>query len=231
MTDFDDHFYRPPMQTTASLMFPARSQQTVRGFIHAKTPADGRWRQVTYASQGERETALLLLAERQLWNIHDQPPPVPYRDIDGRQRTHRFDYLATFMCGQAIAVAVKPEKQVLRLRFRETLACIRRDLTPHFAQKIVLVTERQRHPLEVQNAERLNLFRRIEDQAADKIMQDAIAAVQDEVCISHILSQTNLEGRGFRAIFRAIYDGQLHADKQKLITPQSRVVPVKEIET
>lgn len=63
--DDDDDFYRPPVPTTAGLMFPARSKFTVRGLTLAMTPAEMYWRQIISASQHERATCLLALADPQ----------------------------------------------------------------------------------------------------------------------------------------------------------------------
>lgn len=129
MTNLENEdLYRPPLPTVAGLMFLARSKLTVRGFTLAMTPAEQRWRQIISASQGERETCLLSLAMPDLWNLIDQPKPVSFVDVDGRQRTHRFDYLAEFKNGRRVAIAVKPAERVERLNFKATLQAIKRDL-------------------------------------------------------------------------------------------------------
>jgi len=205
-------------------MFPARSRQTVRGFTFAKTRADKRWRQIIYASQGEREACLLLLAEVDLYNIWDQPSPVTYIDDTGKQRSHRFDFLVEFKNGQRAAVAVKPEERAKRLNFEATLKCIRRDLPLQFADAVFIVTEKERHPLEVQNADLLNFFRRRPDSEADATISDILARLQDEITIAELIAQTDLGARAFPAVFRAIYDGRLRANRRELINHQTPVV-------
>jgi len=204
---FDDDFFRPPSPTVAGLMFPARSKQTVRGFTLAKTPADQHWRQIISASQGERETCLLALSMPDLWNLVDQPKPVSFVDVDGRQKTHRFDYLSEFRNGCRVAIAVKPAERVERLNFKATLQAIKRDLPVGFADKVYLVTEHQRHKVEVRNAELLNFFRRCPDPEADGIISDLIAQLFDEISIGEMSKKTDLGARAFRAAFRAIYAG------------------------
>ena len=220
---FDDDFYRPPAPTTAGLMFPARSKQTVRGFTLAKTPADQHWRQIISASQGERETCLLLLALPDLWNLFDQPKTVSFVDIDGKQRTHRFDYLAQLKDGSRVACAVKPQEKVERLNFKSTLAAIKRDLPVGFADKVMLVTERERHRVEVQNAELLNFFRRCPDTEADSVVSDLIDRLFGEISLTELISKSGLGARAFRAAFRAIYAGSLIANTRELITNNSIV--------
>lgn len=226
--DDDDDFYRPPLPTTAGLMFPARSKQTVRGFTLATLPAEDRWRQIISASQHERDTCLLTLADPNLWNLHDQPKPVNYVDFDGRQRTHRFDYLAVYRDGTKCGLAVKPEDRAIKLNFRQTLIAIRRDLPKGFADKVFLVTERNRRPIEVQNAMLLNFFRRCIDAEADALIADQISAVSEETSIFDLVKPTGLRGRGYRAAFRAIYAGLLQANTRERITINSIVAPRKD---
>ena len=220
---YDDDFYRPPESTTAGLMFPARSKLTVRGFTLAQTPAEKRWRQIISASQGERETCLLVLADSNLWNLHDQPETVAFVDVDGCQRTHRFDYLAEYRDGLKVALAVKPASRVDRINFRTTLKAIRRDLPMGFADKVCLVTENNRHPKEVQNAQMLNFFRRSPDEHADALTLERIATLTGEVSINDLLSPIGLGARGYRAVFRAIYAGLLQANTREFISINSIV--------
>lgn len=208
----------PPAPTTAGLMFPARSQFTVRGFSFAKTPAEQRWRKIIFASQLERATCLLALADPKLWNLHDQPQTVSYIDDAGRRRTHRFDYLAEYRNGSRVSLAVKPSERVEKLNFRSTLAAIRRDLPKGFADRVYLVTERNHHPKEVQNAELLNFFRRCPDDEADLLVAESILALSHELSIGDLIKPLGLGARGFRAAFRAVYAGLLQANTRELIS-------------
>ena len=206
-------------------MFPARSKQTVRGFTFAKTPADQHWRQIISASQGERETCLLTLAMPNLWNLFDQPKPVSFVEVDGRQRTHRFDYLAEFKGGERVAIAVKPLDRAKKLNFKASLKAIKRDLPTGFANKVVLVTERERHRVEVQNAELLNFFRRCPDAEADSVISDLTNRLFGEISLTELINKSGLGARAFRAAFRAIYAGSLTANTRELITNNSIIAP------
>lgn len=222
---FEDDLYRPPSPTTAGLMFPARSKLTVRGFTLARTPAEQRWRQIISASQGERETCLLTLAMPNLWNLFDQPRPVSFVEVDGRQRTHRFDYLAEFKGGERVAIAVKPLERARKLNFKASLKAIKRDLPAGFADKVVLVTERERHRVEVRNAELLNFFRRCPDEDADRVVSDLIDRLFSEISLIELINKSGLGARAFRASFRAIYAGKLIANTRELISTNSIVAP------
>ena len=209
-------------------MFPARSKFTVRGFTMAYTPAEQYWRQIISASQGERECCLLALAMPELWNLFDQPRPVAFVDTDGTHRSHRFDYLIVLRDGTRVAVAVKPSERVKALNFRATLREIKRDLPVSFADKVYLVTERERHKVEVRNAELLNFFRRSPDSDADQVIADLANDLWGEVPISDLVEKSGLGARAFRSTFRLIYAGQLRANVREAISINSVVAPRKE---
>ena len=229
MTSFlDDDFFQPPAPTIAGLMFPARSKLTVRGFTLAMTPAEGYWRQIISASQGERETCLLSLAMPDLWNLFDQPKPVSFVDVDCKQKTHRFDFLSELRNGRRVAIAVKPAERVERLNFRATLKAIKRDLPIGFADDVFLVTEQERNKVEVRNAELLNFFRRCPDEEADSVVADLIKKLFGEITINELIEKSGLGARTFRAAFRAIYRGKLIANTREHISNNSIVAPRKE---
>lgn len=192
------------------------------------TPAEQYWRQIISASQGERETCLLSLAMPDLWNLFDQPKPVCFVDVDGKQKTHRFDYLAEFRNGRRVAIAVKPAERVERLNFKATLQAIKRGLPIGFADDVFLVTEQERNKVEVRNAELLNFFRRCPDEKADNVVADLIKKLLGEVPINELVEKSGLGARAFRAAFRAIYVGKLIANTREHISINSTVAPRKE---
>ena len=216
--DDDDFSWRPPMRSTGSRRFPARSRSSVRGFLSAMLPAEERWRQIIYESNLERQTALLLLARPDIWNLWDQPPKVAFTDRHGRTGHHTFDYLVQFRDRSKWAIAVKPEARVERIGFRNTLACIRADLPRRSANEVVLVTEQNLHPAEVRNAELLHMFRMQPAPEADRIIAELLSQGPAERRIADLVTESGLAGRGFRAVFRAIYAGLADADLRSRIT-------------
>ncbi len=216
--DDDDVSWRPPLRSTGSRSFPARSRSSVRGFLSALLPAEEQWRQIIYESNLERQAALVLLARPDIWNLRDQPPKVAFTDPRGRTAHHTFDYLAQFRDGTKWAIAVKPEARVERIGFRNTLARIRADLPRRFADEVVLVTERNFHPAEVSNAEILHMFRMHRDPEADGIIAELLAQGSAESRIEDVVTESGLAGRGFRAVVRAIYAGLADTDLRRRIT-------------
>ena len=122
-------------------------------------------------------------------------------------------------------MAVKPVDRAEKLNFRETLKAIRRDLPKGFADGVYLVTECNRHPREVLNAQLLNFFRRCEDVEADALVAERVAGLSDELSISDLIKPLDLGARGFRAAFRAIYADLLRAEKCELISLNTIVAP------
>lgn len=218
MSNDDDTRWCPPLRSTGSRSFPARSRSSSRGFLVATLPDETRPRQIIYESNLERSTALLLLARRDLRNLWDQPPAVSYNDPKRGAAKHVFDYLASFDDGIRRAIAVKPLSRVNRLGFRATLAAIREDLPRRFADEVVLVTERDLNKTEVRNAELLHMFRAHPDREADRIISDILTTRQETCSIAEVVSESGLACRGFRAVFRAIYAGRTQADTTRPIT-------------
>ena len=225
MTDnyTDDHTFRPPNKSTGVKYFPARSKSSVRGFGIFEMPAEDHARQIIYESDLERKTLLMLCAQTNIWNVHDQPSRIPYTDFSGAQAIHIPDYLAQYKCGLRVAIAVKPSNRVQRTNFRRTLQAVRKHMSPSFADRLALVTEKSLPQAEVENATFLQFCRQHRDKEADHLVAKAVAHLSEETSISDLVIEVGLNGRGFRAIFRAIYRGELIADRQKVISTSSCV--------
>lgn len=219
----DDHAYRPPVKSTGVRTFAARSRSSARGFCTLDLPAEDHPRQLISESHGERGTLLLLYAHPDIWNIHDQPARIPYVGLTGKHETHIPDYLAEFRGGERVAIAVKPLSRVRKTNFRATLRAVQKHMSPSFADRLVLVTEQNRHPAELRNAEFLYLCRQHKDRDADLRVAEETARLTGEITISELVQKIGINGRGFRAVFRAIYSGVLIAEKRKVITASSRV--------
>lgn len=226
----DDFSWHPPLRSTGSRSFPARSRSSVRGFLSALLPAEERWRQIIYESNLERSTALVLLARPDIWNLWDQPPTVAFTDPRGKTAHHTFDYLVQFRDSTKWAIAVKPEARVERIGFRDTLACIRADLPRRFANEVVLITEKRLHPAEVANAEMLHMFRMHPDPESDSVIAELLAQGPCERSIADLIVQSGLGGRGFRAVVRAIHAGLADTDRQCRIT-SATVIRRREVQS
>lgn len=222
MTDQTKTF-RPPLSSRATRRISSRSRASLRGALVAQLPADDHPRRIVFESKLEQRVLYLLMARRDIHDIWDQPPAITYLSGSGREMRHVFDFLATLINGRRIAVAVKPAELAEKRNFRDELRHIRAGTSITFAHDVVLVTDRSFAPSAARNAARLHEFRRAPDPEADKQVQSIIATLQDETTIAEIVSVSGLEGRGFRAVYRAIYDGYAKTLNSGDITPATRI--------
>lgn len=217
--------FTPSLPSRATRKPPARSKASSRGHVPAQTQKDPALRLRYFESKREQEVLFLLLARPDVVDIWDQPPPVPYRDTEGRPKTHTFDYLITLVNGRRIAIAVKPAAIVERYGFRDTLKLIRAAMPLRFADDIVLVTERSYCPSAARNAQKLHDFRRTADAEADEAIAALIRALSRPTTLAELAQKSGLGGRAFRAAFRAIYAGLLRTLDAGDILPSTRIIP------
>lgn len=198
-----------PLPSRATRTPSPRSKASSRGHIPAHTPADPRRRIRHFESKLEQKVLYLLLARSDIADIWDQPPPINYVDEDGRRHPHTFDYLATLTDGRRIAIAVKPSAVAERQGFRNTLKHVRASTPLAYAHEVVLVTERSYTPAAARNAEKLHAFRRTADPEADRAIAGLVSTLNSPMTVAELVSRSGLSGRGFRAVFRAIFAGVL----------------------
>ncbi|MER5174106.1 hypothetical protein [Thioclava kandeliae] len=202
-------------------MFAARSKSSARGFLLAKLHRSAAWRKFIFESNEERKCLLVSFSQREVVDIWDQLPRVPFRDAAGKLRYHVFDYLLLFETGFKLALAVKPSALVERNCFEKELALIKAQLPKRFADDALLVTENSYSEAEVRNAELLHMFRGIEDAEADAAVVEVLRGLNGSTSVQQVVKATGLKGRAYRAVFRAIFDGAVEADLSQHITERS----------
>ncbi|MFP7675810.1 TnsA endonuclease N-terminal domain-containing protein [Marivita sp. S0852] len=221
---YDDDFggpYVPPERTRAARMFPARSRASGRGFVIAKPRASAALRQLIFESHLERKCLLVLLSQQSVVDIWDQPPHIIYRNRGGKSAFHTFDFLVTLEDGNKIAIAVKPGALVERYRFDREIALIKAQTAKQFADDVLLVTENSFSAAEVRNAELLHMFRQAEDAEADAAVQQILRGMNCDTSLGQVVTATGLQGRAFRAAFKAIFDGIVLTDLSLPVTEAS----------
>ncbi|MFS4439630.1 restriction endonuclease [Paracoccaceae bacterium GXU_MW_L88] len=216
--------YRPPAQSRATRVPSARSKASGRSMIAVQTPAEAHPRYMFCESKLEQRALYLLLARPETLNIVEQPAPVAYTRADGRKRNHVFDFLLTQRCGHRIAIEVKPWAIAERTDLRQELQLVRAAMPLSFAHEIVLITDRSFTRAAAQNAERLHAFRRTADPEADATITALLADLTTQTKIAELALQSGLEGRGFRAVFRAIYAGRARTLTPGAILPSSTII-------
>lgn len=216
--------FRFPRPSRSTRHISPRSRASLRGALVAQLPADRHPRRIVFESKLEQRVLHLLLARPDIRDIWDQPPAVTYRAEDGREKRHVFDYLATFTNGRRIAIVVKPAQRASRTSFRNEFQLIRASTNVAFAHDVVLVTDQSFNPADARNAARLHEFRRIPDPEADTCVRNIIATFTGKTTIAEVVSSSGLGGRGFRAVFRAIYAGVVQALDEGDIEATTRIV-------
>ena len=223
MNEHVSQTFRRPAASRATRIPSARSKASSRGIITAQLPADDHPRKFWFESKLEQRVFFLLAARPDTYDIQEQPPAITYTDKQGRARNHHFDFRLTQRTGLRLAVAVKSAGMVERRGFREELQLIRAATPLSFAKEVVLVTDRSFSRAEALNAERLHEFRRVPDPDADAAIAALLADLTTDTTIASLVEASRMEGRGFRATFRAIYAGLARPLAAGVIQPSTLI--------
>lgn len=223
MNEHVSQTFRRPAASRATRIPSARSKASSRGIITAQLQADDHPRKFWFESKLEQRVFFLLAARPDTYDIQEQPPAITYTDRHGRARNHHFDFLLTQRAGLRLAIAVKSAGIAERRAFREELQLIRAATPLSFAKDVVLVTDRSFSRAEALNAERLHEFRRVPDPDADAAIAVLLADLTTETTIASLVEASRLEGRGFRAAFRAIYSGLARPLAAGVIQPSTLI--------
>lgn len=133
-----DDLWIPPRASSATIRPPAKHRYAVRGSMID----DATNREIVYASTLERDLACIMLADRRIVHVADQPPALDYVDDDNRKRRHTLDFLVTAADGRKIGIAVKPQVRVASSGIERTLELIRSGPSRNRADAFVLRTDR-----------------------------------------------------------------------------------------
>lgn len=183
-------------------------------------------RRVTFESVLEMNVLLLLLARGDIIDLWEQRGPIRYFDAHGTICHTYFDFVVKLTCGRLLAIAVKPASIVEEHGFRQELELIKAATPLSVADDVVLVTDRSFTPAEARNAQRLHEFRRYPDVEADAAIASLLADLDTPTTIADLVQKSGLDGRGFRAAFRALFTGQAKVLKAGDITPQTMITAV-----
>lgn len=197
--------WTPPAPTRASRDIALKGRGSFRGAFVAPLRPEGQI--VVFDSRGEMNLELVLLACPEVVDVEDQPEPVRYRDENGRWREHTFDVRATMRDGWRTAYAFKAAARAAA--FAPELAVIARHVPKSFADEVVLVTERDLDPIEVQTAEMVLNFRRHRWPEVDAAVGETARGLRGATTIAEIVAATGFAGRAFRSVVLHIADGHL----------------------
>ena len=168
-------------------------------------PDEGRTMDIE--SHDELCTALVTIARPDVAGLENQ---VPFKWVkpNGKTATHHFDFRVLMADGSRRAIMVKSEYRRRQPEIQAELAQIAAQVTPDFADDVVIMTERDLDPVELFNAEMMHEMRRPDPEAdaiGRRIMNEMVASVQ----IQDLVDAIGLGARGFRAIVRLIRTHEL----------------------
>jgi hypothetical protein len=198
--------WNPPRPSVASRKPAANSRFSCRGLIH--DPIAGR--AVLYESALERDLAYLLLTDRRIVAVYDQPPAVSYIRRDGRGARHTFDFLVETMSGARIAYAVKPLAKVGSSGIEETIALIRRQTGDAFADRFEICTEEHLPRLKVDDARLILRSRACRNHEDVRATSQVAAGLRGTVPIRSLVAMSGLPpARARNAVVNLIDEGGL----------------------
>lgn len=212
-----DTGYREPLPSLSTRKIAMRSRTSCRGFIPVWLASEQWWRRIVFESQLELMFVQLILSQGNVFDIWEQPPPVPFIDENGKRTHHYFDFLITWMDGSKTAWAVKPFELVQRRGFDKEVALIASQTPNSFADEVRLFTDAGFQRYDAVNASRFQQFSKSPDPVADLAVVTAISQLDGTTTVAQIVDQTGLSGRAYRAIVRAIFRGDLLQVKGGLI--------------
>jgi hypothetical protein len=158
------------------------------------------WQTLVFESRHELLTAYLLLSMPGLQNLHEQPPRIHYKGLNGLPTWHTFDFLVTIN-NRRYAVACKFRNRAERLHFREQLALIKAQFGD-FADEVLLVTEEDYSLEQALQAELYHIIGREIDDEADAAVLDLIGTLVGSTTIGTVVRATGLKARAWRSLVR-----------------------------
>ena len=208
---------RAPLPSRATRGIPKRSKASSRGSVVVYLPSHNEPRIIQFESKLEQRVLFLLLARKAVWDIREQPEAFRYVGREGQRKYHFFDFMVTLKCGRTIAIAVKPKKSVRKNHFLLDLADIRAAMTSDYADDVDLITDHDFTKAEALNAERFNAFVRTHNENLQQKLEALIHMVAFPLSVGELQNRLGAGAEGYRAIFLAIFDGLLSADKTREI--------------
>lgn len=198
--------WSPPCPSIASRKPAINSRFSCRGSIH--DPVSGR--AVVYESALERDLACLLLTDRRIVAVYDQPPTVSYIRRDGRGARHTFDFLVETVSGARIAYAVKPLNKVKSSGIEDVITLIRRQTGDSFADCFEICTEQHVPRVKVADARLILRSRACRNHEDVRTTSQVAAGLRGTVPIRSLVAMSSLPpARARNAVVNLIDEGGL----------------------
>jgi len=174
-----------------------------------------------FESHTEKKVALVMLARRSVVGLENQ---VLFHWVDraGKASKHFFDFRVTLADGSRAALIVKNGKKAAEADFVAEMRCLASQVTPDFAARVSLITEKHLDPIEVHNAELFHSVR-LADPEPDAAVRAVVAGITGATRIGDIAAAAGVPGRSFLAVVRMIGRHELKLVDRGRIGPETFV--------
>ncbi|WP_146120763.1 hypothetical protein [Roseobacter denitrificans] len=173
-------------------------------------------------SHTEMAIALNLMTRPDVIHVENQVP-FRWRDATGKPHIHHFDFRVLRTDGTRIAIFVKAAFRLESRRLMAEFATIAAQVTPDFADRVVVMTEKDNDPITSHNAELLYAARLAEPEV-DSVARKTIQELKTTVRIGALIEEIGHSGQGFWAVVRLLRSGELRLVKREKITHDALVV-------
>jgi hypothetical protein len=172
----------------------------------------------------EMNVALVLSERPGVVELENQVAFRWWCDREKNGKVHHFDFRTNHRDGSRTAVMVKPSKKLACQIFLAQAREIAAQVTPAFADRVTIMTERDIDPIELHNAAFLNGLRD-SDPEADSAARRMLAGLAGAIPVREIVAGVQRGGRGFRAVGRLLRNRELELVRHERITPDALVAP------
>jgi hypothetical protein len=184
-------------------------------------PSDNRT--IICESSIEANYCLLLMADRTVKLIREQPPLIWWLDHAGMIRRHTFDFRVKLSSGEPIAVVVKHSKIAQTPDFQASFERIVAWTPISFAHRILLVTEKDIPWWATRNAALIRSCLMDKECSIDNEFRELVGSCVYPISIADLGQKLYDISLAFRPIVRLIADGTLVPVFQGLISEESLV--------
>jgi hypothetical protein len=214
----------PPRRSLAQRNITLRSRGSFRGTII--NPLNNR--EVHYESVLERDAAYILLTDPRVVALREQAGPVKFRDENGTERSHFFDFSVNLKDGSTHLIAVKYERDVAKSGITDILSKVRQRLPRRAGQFVHLRTDRHITRVRAANARLVFAANRDADPADVAIIVDAIRTFHGTMSAEALLMTAGLNTpKGFLALAHAFGLGLVKCTEDLPLTHSSRIRAVR----
>jgi hypothetical protein len=209
------HLRKIPAKSRAMRHIPKASKGHFVGELVYN--GDGQPQRIGFASHLEYSAALCFIYRPDFRDIEEQLPGLPFNHPNGKLSRHFFDFRFTQRGGRRICVSVKPEKTADTHEYQFIIERVAKAAIGNICDAVVTVTERNIHPVRLHNAKLFHAARDAEPEL-DAIVVGHLQGVSDPISIGAFLEKSNVGGRGFFSVARAIRFEQVQLFRPDRIT-------------